>query len=66
MFRLRLHFRPAGVVIGEFSQVGQGDFTREQRVIVSHIGYCSDGAMLQFNPQAGVELRHIKIVPRDA
>ena len=54
------------VVIGEFSQMRQRDFAREQRVIVSHVGVWSYGAMLQFNPQSGVELRHIKVVPTDA
>ena len=44
----------------------QGDFAGHQRVIVGNVGRLINGAMFQFNTQAGAELFNIKLISADA
>jgi len=44
----------------------QRDFAGQQRVIASDVGCLINGAMLQFNTQAGAELLKIELIPIDA
>ena len=44
----------------------QRDLAGHQPVIVGNVGRLIDGAMLQFNTQAGAELFDIKLIPADA
>jgi hypothetical protein len=65
-FRFPFHFYEAGVVIGDFVQMSEGDFAGQDGVVAGYVRGRVGKAVFQFHVQPHPELLHVEALPINA